>query len=98
MPLGPPNQDVGVEDLCVGVEVDVALLLDPGQRLPGRPLEQDIPVGDEDYNDGCDDCEGVDDDVNDVNHLLLVLVEPLLLVGPVLKHPVLLGQQLLQDY
>ena len=54
-------------------------------------------MGDEDYNDGndgCDDCDGVDD----VNHLLLVLVEPLLLVGPVLKHPVLLGQQLLQDY
>ena len=30
-------------------------------------------------------------------HLLLVLVEPLLLIGPVLEHPVLLGQQLLQD-
>ena len=51
-------------------------------------------MGDEDYND----CDGVDDDVNDVNHLQQVLVEPLLLVGPVLKHPVLLGQQLLQDY
>ena len=50
--------------------------------------------GADDGNDGCDDCDGVDD----VNHLLLVLVEPLLLVGPVLKHPVLLGQQLLQDY
>ena len=50
-----------------------------------------------DCNDGCDDYDGVDDDVNDINHLLLVLVEPLLLVGPVLKHPVLLGQQLLQD-
>ena len=58
-------------------------------------------MGDEDYNDcneGCDDCDGVDDVVDDVNPSLLVLVEPLLLVGPVLKHPVLLGQQLLQDY
>ena len=53
-------------------------------------------MGDDYYNDGNDGCD--DDDVNDVNHLLLVLVEPLLLVGPVLKHPVLLGQQLLQDY
>ena len=32
-----------------------------------------------------------------VDDLLLVLVEPLLLICPVLKHPVLLGQQLLQD-
>ena len=33
----------------------------------------------------------------DSKHLLLVLVKPLLLVSPVLEHPVLLGQQLLQD-
>ena len=30
-------------------------------------------------------------------YLLLVLVKPLLFVSPVLEHPVLLGQQLLQD-
>ena len=56
--------------LGVGAEVDVALLLDPGQRLPGGSLEEDI---------------------------LLVLVQSLLLGGPVLQHSVLLSQQLLQD-
>ena len=62
---------VRVADLGVGGEVDVALLLDPGQRLAGRALEQDI---------------------------LLVLVQPLLLAGPVFQHTVLLSQQLLQNY
>ena len=33
----------------------------------------------------------------DNDHSLLVLVKPFLLIGPVLKHPVLLCQQLLQD-
>ena len=56
--------------LGVGAEVDVALLLDPGQGLTGRPLEENI---------------------------LLVLVQPLLLRGPVLQNSVLLSQQLLQD-
>ena len=70
MLLGPPHQDVGADHLCVGVEVDVALLLDPRQGLTGRPLEENI---------------------------LLVLVQPLLLGGPVLQDSVLLSQQLLQD-
>ena len=56
--------------LGVGAQVDVALLLDPGEGLPGGPLEEDV---------------------------LLVLVEPLLLAGPVLQDPVLLSEELLQD-
>ena len=33
----------------------------------------------------------------DNDHSLLVLVKPFLLIGPVLKHPVLLCQKLFQD-
>ena len=60
---------LGVADLGVGGEVDVALLLDPGQRLSRRPLKQNI---------------------------LLVLVQPLLLSGPIFQHSVLLRQQLFE--
>ena len=52
-----------VADLGVGGQVDVALLLDPGQRLSCRPLKQ---------------------------HILLVLVQALLLAGPVFQNSVLL--------
>ena len=37
--------------LCVGVEVDVSLLLDPGKGLSGWPLKEDIPEDNHDDDD-----------------------------------------------
>ena len=51
-------------------QVVVPLLFDPGQGLPGRPLEETELLG---------------------------LIQTLLLLGPVVQHPVLLVEQFLQD-
>ena len=39
------------DHLCVGVEVDVSLLLDPGKGLSGWPLKEDIPEDNHDDDD-----------------------------------------------
>ena len=61
----------GIADFGMRRQVNVALFLNPGQALAGRPLKEAV---------------------------LLILIQPLLLGGPVLQHPILLSQQLLQDY
>lgn len=62
---------LGSSDFGMRRQVDISLLLDPSQALPGRPLEEAI---------------------------LLILVQTLLLRGPVLQYSILLSQQLFQDY
>ena len=57
-------------DFSVSGQVVVPLLFDPGQGLPGGPLEETELLG---------------------------LIQTLLLLGPVVQHPVLLVEQFLQD-
>ena len=45
------NYEVDDVHLCVSVEVDVSLLLDPGKGLPGWSLKQNIPEDNHDHEE-----------------------------------------------